>query len=477
MTDDGLQSERSMNALKAMPLLFGFVVSACASTPPQERLAVIGAVPAAEMPPERDKADIYASTYRPTPADAFVIRNANILDGAGGEILGGVVLVENGRISAVGPSIDVPGDAKEIDANGAWLTPGVIDPHSHLGNSPRPRAKGNADHNDRVAPSTADQWAENAVWPMDPGFDAARAGGVTTLHVVPGSSNLFAGRGVTLRNVPAISVTGMKFPSAPQSLKMACGENPKRNHAQRGVATRMGVISNMRKKWAAAKQYAALSSAEREKRRDDELDTLAAVITGEMPVFVHCYRADDMLNVMRVASEFGVRITAFHHASEAYKITAELRESGTCAAMWADWYGFKMEAYDSIRENLPMVHAAGGCAMIHSDSALGIQRLNQEVAKALSDGRRAGLEISRADAWKWLSLNPAKTLRIDDQTGSIEPGKRADLVLWSADPFSSYARADKVFIDGALVFDSAEPTSRSNSDFMIGQPSIRERDY
>ncbi|HCB08958.1 MAG TPA: amidohydrolase, partial [Alteromonas sp.] len=135
---------------------------------------------------------------------------------------------------------------------------------------------------------------------------------------------------------------------------------------------------------------------------------------------------------------------------EAYKIGDLLAENNVCSAMWADWWGFKMEAYDGIRENIPMVHEAGACAIVHSDSDLGIQRLNQEAAKAWSDGRRAGIDISQEEAWIWLSANPAKSLGIFDETGSLEVGKNADLVLWSDNPFSTYARADKVYIDGGL---------------------------
>ena len=141
--------------------------------------------------------------------------------------------------------------------------------------------------------------------------------------------------------------------------------------------------------------------------------------------------------------------------------------------MWADWYGFKMEAYDTIRENVPFVHAQGACAMIHSDSQDGIQRLNQEVAKAWSDGNKAGLDISQAEAWTWLSLNPAKGLGIDEETGSLEAGKRADVVLWSADPFSTYALPEKVFVDGALLFDR-ENGVKPKSDFRLGHPEAGE---
>ncbi|MEL7232293.1 MAG: amidohydrolase family protein, partial [Pseudomonadota bacterium] len=168
--------------------------------------------------------------------------------------------------------------------------------------------------------------------------------------------------------------------------------------------------------------------------------------------------------------EFGYKVSSFHHAVESYKIADKLADYGACSAMWADWWGFKMEAYDGVRENIPMVHKAGACAIVHSDSDIGIQRLNQEAAKALSDGRRAGIDISKADAWQWLSANPAKSLGIFDQTGSLEPGKDADVVVWSDDPFSVYSQAEMVFIDGALMFDRNDPTSLPVMDFELGQP-------
>jgi imidazolonepropionase-like amidohydrolase len=195
------------------------------------------------------------------------------------------------------------------------------------------------------------------------------------------------------------------------------------------------------------------------------------VLAGKILVHNHCYRADEMATMIDLSKEFGYKITAFHHAVEAYKVADLLAANGTCAAMWADWYGFKMEAYDGIQENIPFVHNAGGCAIVHSDDANGIQRLNQEAAKALADGQRAGVPgLTEAVAWVWLSANPAKALGIFDRTGSLKPGKMADVVLWNADPFSIYARPERVWIDGALMYDANDPNRRPVSDFELGQP-------
>jgi imidazolonepropionase-like amidohydrolase len=204
--------------------------------------------------------------------------------------------------------------------------------------------------------------------------------------------------------------------------------------------------------------------------RDLAMDTLMGVLNGQILVHNHCYRADEMAIMLDVAKEFGYKITAFHHAVEAYKIADLLAANGTCAAMWADWWGFKMEAYDGIKENIPLVDKAGACAIVHSDDPNGIQRLNQEAAKALADGRRMGLNISDEHAWTWLSYNPAKALGISDETGSLKAGKMADVVLWNTNPFSTYARPERVWIDGALMYFSGNPRLRPVSDFELGQP-------
>ncbi|MBU3920667.1 MAG: amidohydrolase family protein, partial [Alphaproteobacteria bacterium] len=210
-------------------------------------------------------------------------------------------------------------------------------------------------------------------------------------------------------------------------------------------------------------------------KRDLELETLAGVLSGDILVHMHCYRADEMAVVMDISREFGYKVTAFHHAVEAYKIADKLAEYGACSSMWADWYGFKMEAYDGIRENIPLVHNAGACAIVHSDSEVGIQRLNQEAAKAWSDGKRVGIDIPMEVAWQWLSINPAKSLGIDGKTGSLEPGKMADVVIWSGDPFSTYSKAEKVYIDGALMFDRNDPANQPVMDFELGQPGEGDR--
>jgi imidazolonepropionase-like amidohydrolase len=285
---------------------------------------------------------------------------------------------------------------------------------------------------------------------------------------------------VTVKNVPARGVYGMKFPGAPYGLKMACGENPKRVYGSKGRApsTRMGNVAGYRSAWIKAREYMEKWDKYEAKRkagkeadaptRDLQLETLAGVLRGEILVQNHCYRADEMLTMIEVAKEFGYKVTAFHHAVEAYKIADVLAANGICADMWADWWGFKMEAFDGIRENIALVEKAGACAVVHSDSADGIQRLNQEAAKAMAAGNRMGMHLREEDAIRWLTVNPAKSLGIAQQTGSLEPGKMADLVVWSGNPFSVYSHAEKVYIDGALVYDRNDPARQPEMDFDLG---------
>ena len=203
-----------------------------------------------------------------------------------------------------------------------------------------------------------------------------------------------------------------------------------------------------------------------------KLETLVGVLDGEILVHNHCYRADEMSIMLDIAKEFGYKITAFHHAVEAYKVADLLAENDTCAAMWADWWGFKMEAYDGIRENAALVDRAGACAIIHSDSAVGIQRLNQETAKVIGAAARVGIDIAPERAIQWITSNPAKALGVDAVTGSLEPGKMADVVVWSGDPFSVYTRADQVYIDGALAYDRHNVSVNPVTDFTLGTSAM-----
>lgn len=449
----------------------------------------------------------YPSTYHARIDPPTLIMGATILTGTGTRIENGAVLLVDGRVQAVGVGIQAPAGARIIDAKGRWVTPGLIDVHSHLGVGATPQAKALNDVNEMTDPVTANVWAEHSIWPQDPGFAAALAGGVTTLQILPGSSNLIGGRSVILKNVPAVTYQEMKFPGAPYGLKMACGENPKDVYGQRHQApsTRMGSIAAFRQTFIEAQNYqrtwqkyeaerdayerqlaasakqgsrskGTLSSPPVPPSRNLKMETLRAVLQGEMLVHVHCYRADDMATMLDLAEEFHFKITAFHHAVEAYKIADLLARKNVCAALWADWWGFKMEAYDGIQENIALVdRPPNGCAMLHSDSVYTIQHLNQEAAKAMARGNRIGLETPPERAIRWITSNPARALGLGDRIGSLEPGKMADVVIWNRMPFSVYALADEVFIDGALMYDRLQPPPQPRSDFLLGQAGKSEQ--
>lgn len=448
--------------------------------------------------PSRFTQDPYPSTYKAIAAAPVLIENATVLTGTGQRLEQADVLVQDGRIVAVGQDLQAPANAVRVDAQGKWVTPGIIDVHSHLGVYPSPGARAHQDGNEMTGSVTANVWAEHSVWPQDPGFHTALAGGITTLQVLPGSANLVGGRGVTLRNVSATTYQAMKFPGAPWGLKMACGENPKRVYGGKGTPpmTRMGNVAGYRAAFIDASEYLkknapAQQSEPKKKRwwqrasggegqdsggdsggkRDLKLDTLAGAINGEILVHIHCYRADEMATMLDLAKEFGFKIAAFHHGVEAYKLADRLAAEGVCGALWADWWGFKMEAFDGIQENIALVdRPANSCAIVHSDSEEGIQRLNQEAAKVIASARRAGMgEIMPEHAITWLTANPAKALGVAEQTGTLEVGKLGDVVIWNQNPFSVYAQAEQVYIDGARVYDRHDRSRQPSSDFLLGQ--------
>ncbi len=418
----------------------------------------------------------------PEPAAAPVaIVHATIWTGAGKRHDDGTIVLRHGLIEAIGDrSVVVPSDATVIDAAGRWVTPGIIDTHSHLGVYPTPRMNAHDDGNEATAPNTAEVNAEHSFWPQDPGLVRAAAGGVTSMLILPGSANLIGGRGFVIKNRLARSASAMRFPGSRYMLKMACGENPKRVYGRdkkTAPATRMANVAGYRSAFAQARDYLRRWEQWEKKgrpkddpppARDLKLETLAEVLSGNIWVQNHCYRADEMLLMLDVADEFGFKIRSFHHALEAYKIRDVLAKRGVSASTWADWWGFKMEAFDGIPESLAMLHAAGARAVVHSDSEYGIQRLNQEAAKGLAAGRAMGLNVADDDALRWITANPAWTLGIDDRTGTLEAGMMADVVLWSRMPLSIYALADKVFVDGHVVFDRDKPMPRT--DFEIGIP-------
>ena len=438
-----------------------------------------------ENGPQDDKITInknpYPSTYAPISTTSTLITNATVLTGTGERLDDADVLLVDGKVQQVGKDLAVKADTT-IDAQGKWVTPGIIDVHSHLGAYPNPSVESHQDGNEMTSPNTAEVWVEHSVWPQDPGFNRAREGGITSLQILPGSANLFGGRGVTLKNVPAHTMQGMKFPDAPYGLKMACGENPKRVYGRKGVlpSTRMGNMAGYRTAWIGAQEYKrawdkydaeyAEGKNPEAPNRDIKYDTLRGVLEGEVMIHNHCYKAEEMAMMIDLSKEFNYHAGTFHHGIEAYKIADLLADNGSCAALWPDWWGFKMEAYDMVQENVAIVDAVkNSCAVVHSDSDTTIQRLNQEAAKVMYRANENGFDISEEHAIKWITTNAAKSLGIDDKTGSLEAGKQGDVVIWNQSPFSVYAKAEQVFVDGAKVYDRNDSTYQATSDFMLGQ--------
>lgn len=452
-----------------------------------------------------------------------LIRNATILTAAGGSFPRGHILLDKGRIRSVGEGPGAaPDGATVIDAQGRFVTPGLIDSHSHLGVYPLPSVAAHWDGNEATRPVTAEVWAEHSFWPQDPSIWRALSGGVTTIQVLPGSANLIGGRSFVAKLRPDVSARLMRFPGAPQGLKMACGENPKRVYGSRYSApsTRMGNVAGYRAAFQRALEYKrrwdkyARDLALWQKKQDDkaeeqaddddkaqekratkrakkkgddkpddppeppardlQLETLAAVLDGKLLVHNHCYRADEMSLMLDLAKEYGFHIRSFHHALEAYKIRHRLAEEGVATSTWADWWGFKMEAFDGIPQNLAMLADAGARAIVHSDSETDIRHLNQEAQKARVAGRKVGIELDDNEVLRWVTANPAWALGVDDQVGTLEVGKMADVVVWDQHPFSVYARATKVFIDGELVYDRDEGVLPL-SDFELGITDPREQ--
>ncbi len=446
----GLESRAMMRLGRrlATGLLAGGLV-ACAALGTQRESATAPAEPAAA-------------------ANAVLLRGGTILSAAGPELASADLLIVGDRIRAVGRDLDVPPGAAIIELAGRWVTPGLIDAHSHLGVYAQPNVRPHRDGNEATNPFTPQVRAEESFWPQDPAIRRAVAGGVTAIHVLPGSANLVGGQGVTLRLLPRLSAREMRFPGAPTTMKMACGENPKTVHGERSKrapSTRMGEVALLRQKLAEAQAYkpAPGASVDYGKR------ALAAVIAGEILIQNHCYRADEMLLRLELFEEFGVTPRAFHHAVEAYKIREQLAEAGVGVATWTDWWGLRVELLDAVPASVALLDGAGVRVAIHSDSPADIQRLNQEAGKAMAAGWRAGLDVDRARAIRWVTANPAWLLGIEEQVGTLEAGKQADLAIWSRDPFSVYARAQLVFIAGELVYDRADPGRFPVSDFELGQ--------
>jgi len=395
-----------------------------------------------------------------------VIKGGTLLTVTHGRIENGSVYIHNGKIAAIGKTVQAPGNATVIDATGKWVMPGIIDSHSHI-------ALDN-DVNEATSPITPHMMMKDAFDYNDKAIYRALAGGVTTSLLLHGSANMIGGQAVVIKHKYGLGRDELLFPGAPQSIKFASGENPKRVYGQRQQvpSTRMGNFTVMRQAFLDARDYmrdwddynAKAKKGDKDARppkRDLKLEALADILRGKLLVQIHCYRADEFLTEMALAKEFGYKVRAFHHALEAYKVADKIAANGVAIATWPDWWGFKYEAVDGIPWNAVISMHKGVRVALKSDSEDVTRRLNQEAGKIMHYGN-----VSEEDALKMITLNPAWIIGVDDRVGSLDVGKDADITIWNNYPLSSAALADQVLIDGDLYFDRSLPG--------LGMPHYKE---
>ncbi len=398
----------------------------------------------------------------------IIIRNATVMTATHGTIPNGSVWIHNGKIQAVGETVNAPPGPRVtfIDAAGKYLTPGIVDCHSHIALSD--------DVNEATSPITPQMMMKDAFDYQDKAIYRALAGGVTTSLLLHGSANMIGGQAVVIKHKYGAARDEMIFPNAPQSIKFASGENPKRVYGSRDQlpSTRMGNFAVQRQALVDAQEYIREWDAYNGKikrgdkdgkdkdakdatppKRDLKLEALADILRGKLMVQIHIYRADEMLTEIAMAKEFGYKIRAFHHALEAYKVADQLAANNIAIATFSDWWGFKQEAWDAIPWNAVMSMRKGVRVAIKSDSEDFNRRLNQEAAKAIRYGG-----ATEEEALKMITINAAWIAGVDDRVGSIEVGKDADLVIWDGYPLSSYGVPEKVLIDGEIYFDRQQPS-------------------
>jgi len=392
----------------------------------------------------------------PTFHNDVVIKGGTILTVTHGKIENGSIYIHNGKIAAVGQSVNAPAGATVIDAAGKFVMPGIIDPHSHIALDD--------DVNEPTSPVTPHMMMKDAFDYNDKAIYRALAGGVTSSLLLHGSANMIGGQAIVIKHKYGLGRDEMLFPGAPRSIKFASGENPKRVYGTRNQlpSTRMGNFEVMRAAFIEAREYmrtwddyeAKLKKGDKDAtppKKDLKLEALADVLRGKLLVQIHCYRADEFLTEMEIAKEFGYKIRAFHHALEAYKVADKIAANGVAIATWPDWWGFKYEAWDGIPWNAAISAHNGVRVALKSDSEDVTRRLNQDAGKIMRYG------LTEEEALKSITLNPAWIMGIEDRVGSIDVGKDADITIWNSYPLSSTALADKVLIDGDVYFDRSQP--------------------
>jgi len=401
-----------------------------------------------------------AAAFAQTAAAAHhdvVIRNATVMTVTHGNIANGSIYIKDGKIAAVGENVNAPPSATVIDAGGKYLTPGIVDSHSHIALDD--------DVNEATSPITPHMMMKDAFDYQSKEIYRALAGGVTTSLLLHGSANMIGGQAVVIKHKYGASRDEMLFPNAPRSIKFASGENPMRVYGSRDQlpSTRMGNFAVQREALVQAQDYMREWDNYNEKvkradkdatppKHDLKLEALADVLRGKIMVQIHIYRADEMLTEIAMAKEFGYKIRAFHHALEAYKVADQLAANNIAIATFSDWWGYKQEAWDAIPWNAVMAMRKGVRVAIKSDSEDFDRRLNQEAAKAMRYGG-----ATEEEALRMITLNAAWIVGVDDRVGSIDVGKDADLVIWDGYPLSSYGVPEKVLIDGDVYFDRSQP--------------------
>ncbi len=388
-------------------------------------------------------------------SDEILIRNATIMTASHGTIENGSILIRNGKIAAVGKDVKASANAKVIDATGMYVTPGFIDSHSHTALD---------SINEGSLSVTAMVRMRDVINDTDINIYRQLAGGMTTIHQLHGSANAIGGQNSVIKLKWGRPVDEMRVGDAPRTIKFALGENPKRSNfsvpgaARRFPATRMGVEETIREAFTQGREYmekwneyeAAKARGENPlaPHRDLKLEAMADVLKGKIDIHSHCYRADEIIMLMRLCEEFGIKVRTLQHVLEGYKVAPEIAKHGASASILPDWWAYKMEAYDAIPFNAAIMTHHGIVVSIHSDSNEHARRFYQEAGKMMKYG-----DLTEEEALRMITLNPAMQLRLENRIGSIDIGKDADLVIFNGHPFSVYSRPEMTMIEGEVYFD------------------------
>src|SRR5262245_11173377 len=396
-------------------------------------------------------------------SDEILIRNATIMTASHGTIENESILIRNGKIAGLGKDLKAPANARVIDATGMYVTPGFIDSHSHSALDGT---------NEGSLSVTAMVRMRDVVNNTDINIYRQLAGGMTTIHQLHGSANSIGGQKSSIKLKWGRSVEEMWVSDAPRTIKFALGENPKRSNVnlpqgatRRFPATRMGVEETIREAFTEGREYskkwenydAAKARGENPlpPARDLKLEAMADVLKGKIDIHSHCYRADEIVMLMRLCEEFGIKVRTLHHVLEGYKVVPEIAQHVASASILPEWWAYKMEAYDAIPFNAAVMTHHGIIVSIHSDSNEHARRFYQEAAKMMKYG-----DLTEEEALRLVTLNPAIQMRLDHRIGSIDVGKDADLVLFNGHPFSIYSRPEVTMIEGEVYFDRKEDVKR-----------------